>query len=219
MLLGVAGILKALAWPLVAAGALYLFRDAATDFIKRIQKWEASPAGVKTEMLPPTQQIETLKDAQETVDAEAVSDFAPLDAAYMPEYEKLSAALSRNISGNVQEQIESIKRMAAVIATQKQFEIIHRLIFGSQFQAIVTANQLGGKIPKGEMHKIYLAAAAQSPEIYSTISFEHWLQFLLNTNLLTVGAMTANLVWYEITPFGRMYLTYAIGAQLPPRAL
>lgn len=219
MLLGFAAVLKAIAWPFVAVIACYLFRTAIVDFLKRVQKWEASPTGLKTEMLPATQQIETLKDAQETAETKVSSDFAPLDPAYLPEYEKITAAVSRNSTDNPKDQIESLKRMAAVLATQKQFEVIHRLIFNSQLQAIITANSIGGRIPKIELHKIYSAAAGQNSEIYANIPFDQWLKYLLDTRLLTVGEMTANLIWYEVTPLARMYLTYAVGAQLPPRNL
>jgi hypothetical protein len=115
--------------------------------------------------------------------------------------------------------LEAVKRMFAVAATEKRFEIIHRLIFNSQLQAVITANSVGGKIAKADLLNMYSAAASQYPTVYANTSFQHWVDFLLNTGLMTVSDLTANLVNYEVTPFARMYLQYAVGAQLPPRSL
>ncbi|HEY0786669.1 MAG TPA: hypothetical protein VGD62_12425, partial [Acidobacteriaceae bacterium] len=94
-------------------------------------------------------------------------------------------------------------RHLAVTQILYSFERLYRLIFGSQITAMRLLN-LSGPHPSKVLRPIYDKAVTQSPEYFSTYTFEAWLGFLLQSVAIT--RMDEDL--YLITHLGRGFLEW-----------
>ncbi|TXM71368.1 hypothetical protein FV226_15595 [Methylobacterium sp. WL12] len=116
-------------------------------------------------------------------------------------------------------QKEAAMRLYAIAATERKFERIHRIIFGSQLNAFVRANMLGGRISLPDLKDMFLATVQQYPKAYEEFGFDSWLKFLLDVDLLTSSADVGGIPYYARTEFAKAYMHYIISLQLPPRDL
>ncbi|MGE8126839.1 hypothetical protein ACQKQD_07665 [Methylobacterium sp. NPDC080182] len=217
MLLGIAAILSAIAWPIFASYAVYLLQTPLADFIRRITRLEGGASGVKTELQPPIQQISVLEDTNLNKEIANANKFSSMDPAYSKEYGKIDNILEQTNMKTTADQLEAMKRLFAIAATERSYEQIHRLIFASQFMALQQANMTGGLARKILLLETYNRAASLHSEVYKNIGFDDWTKFLLETDLFTVKEISNMGIIYEVTEFGRGYLKYAAAVMLPAK--
>lgn len=101
-----------------------------------------------------------------------------------------------------QDEHEARLRAALAYATlQASFERAYGSIFGSQIHALEIINAYPR--PIGEIEALFTDAAQNHPQIYKDYTFQEWLRFLENFELVEQKGEKV-----EITNFGREFLAY-----------
>jgi hypothetical protein len=219
-------IVKALAWPLVVGGIVWLLWDQVKDSAKRITELGLSGAkfapppveqiptppttGVSTPLQPPNQAGTPAAtqpgSAQQLI--QRVREFITpdqLDPAVQNIRRELTA-----LGANKDEQIEVLIHVLGSVNIQLTHQRVYGAIYGSQLQLLALMNTDDGAPPNGA-RQIYEAAKAQYPEVYRNYPFEAWMGFLHKSGLIDVAA-NAN---YVLTSYGRGLLRYVIDRHLP----
>ena len=101
--------------------------------------------------------------------------------------------------------------VGAFLLMAAEFENIYTLIVGSQIRAVHDLNTvyaIGRPIPS--VKAFYDNAFAAAPEAYQAFSFEQWLHFLQNNNLIAIENGIA-----KISDEGRDFLRYLIQVGKP----
>jgi hypothetical protein len=104
---------------------------------------------------------------------------------------------------------EALFYYSASLAVTLSHETNYRSIFGSQLQLLVQMEPKVGT-EQSAARAIYDDAKSRYPDAYRYVTFEHWLSFLQQANLIA----TAN-GNYMLTVFGRGFLKYIRDRQLP----
>jgi hypothetical protein len=193
-----------MAWPVVAAGALYYFKDPIKSSFTRIT--EVGPGGIK------------LGAAQAAV-GQALAAAAPSVLTHKlrqivssDQLDPVAQSMKENVLTEVgpdkESQNDALLHVAAALSVQLGHERSFRLIFGSQLSLLA---QMSGPIgaPKEAVEAVYNQAVASFPEFYKGYSFESWIGFLKANALITEIAGT-----YSLSPYGRGLLKYIVDQKL-----
>lgn len=181
-------IIVPLAWPIVATLCILIFKSDIKGGLKRIAK--AGPTGI--EMFPHVK-------AQKAETPEAVSDqtFNKLDKedkGLSPWLNQIEEQLQQNPNDN---NLDAIKRIAAIYSRRAYSENIFRLIFGSQLEAL--ERMVSGPQSLEDLRDLYNDHMAQAGK-HSSRNANEWMMFLLKANL--VGMVNGK---YELTDFGSSF--------------
>jgi hypothetical protein len=110
------------------------------------------------------------------------------------------------------ETAETLIRHLAVTQLLQRAEFLYRTIFGSQIQAMRVMNTEGPQ-SDGVIRAFYETARTAAPKFYGEYTFEQWIDFLIRNRVVVVENGR-----YEITPYGREFLSFLVGQGLPDKA-
>ncbi|MCV2420314.1 hypothetical protein [Paucibacter sp. DJ2R-2] len=198
-------MIEALVWPgvslilgLVAIGA---FRGPLVRKIDRITR--ATKEGISFEQ----PQVES-KPKGDTLSFDDLMK-QPISNAVL-EREKFISGKLREIAFKTDaERIAVLMRALASVGVDSDFYKVAHVIFGSQVSFLVQLSGTQQGLPKQVAVSRYTDAKLAFPEIYATRSFEQWIGYLLNINLVRIDGDS-----YDITQHGSDFLKYLVDARL-----
>jgi hypothetical protein len=190
-----------IAWPAVALVLgmvfIFVFRQPVTRFLDRTR--HISAPGIKA--------MTSVEDVIKQQSGKPVDDLlSAFDNPMLRIREKgIKEELDRRQISDPTERERALIRHLASLQNAFNFENAYRLIWGSQLAALDILNtRAEGELPEA-LRPIYHKAAENNPEVYSQYSFDEWLTFLKNANLLRQDEQTLH-----ITIEGREFLKYLI---------
>lgn len=201
--------LMPLAWPAVALGAVILFRKQLGDVISRVRK--AGPTGFELESPP----------AQQTPDTVPPPPATTVGRTVLPDPSEPVKALMEMLAGQLENLPEKdpkqreqlLIRALAESQNNQRLEQIYTNLFGSQI-ALLRRLHEQGRTTKAEVQAIYDMAAGAFPQFYKGYSFDQWLTFLIQSQLITVEGVAV-----KPTPLVKDFLLYITHRHLPDAKL
>jgi hypothetical protein len=206
-------VIGLLAWPaavtvIVVAIAL-IFHTPFAGLIGRIRGFKVGQNAIDATGDAPkaaiAQQKETTPPAPEMVPAihampSSSALYGPFEDPIRKDFEPLN--LPRDLER------AWLCRFIATARVERLHEMNYRLIFGSQIQLMLLARSAA---PPDEprARRLYDAAAADSPNIYSDFTFENWIGFPINAGLLYLHRNGTPAV-VKTTPAGEDFLVYLV---------
>lgn len=199
---------------IVSILVLFVFRKNIRNLIDRSHK--IGPAGLEATAVAPSQQL--AQDAQNQTDVAKIpvksGSFEEFQQAIGPYRFSMAAAKSEqfkkevDIAAYTTEQLRSMMvDLAGIVMVVVEFENIYALIFGSQILAL---HDLNGVFTVGrhlsELKPTYDAITTQTPEFYKDYSFDHWLGFLINKDLVQLDQNGV----VKLTVNGRDFLRWLV---------
>lgn len=180
-------VIELLAWPaavvIIAIVAMLIFRGPAASLIGRIKKIGAGERGIDfSDGATEKQQIEA--QSKMLLPAAPIENH-PLGPPSPSIAEMEKRVIERLASFNETQDL-TMKRLIrgfAVTNQQKDFEILHRLIFGSQLDLLLAAN--AGGVSQDHARLIFENAKTNHPHAHEAGSFEAWMEFPENTGIIT----------------------------------
>lgn len=131
-------------------------------------------------------------------------------------YDPIDKELQKTITNtNAPPEIERawLVRTITTLRVNYAYEIIYRLIVGSQIALILEANT-NAPPDTDRARAIFNAAKTSFPEVYANFPFETWLNFPVNQGLLRIEPASTGPAAVKITPLGRDFLHYLVNAGL-----
>ncbi len=215
--------LSFLAWPAAAVvcfvAFIAVFWGPIAGLINRSSN--VSVNGVGSISADPEKQIEAQDSIPKSISASSLANGAPnkppsnlvLDG---PESE-IRRQLESAFPDDTAAQLNWAIRRAAQAAVQREYEVIYRLIVGSQIEALKETN-LRHALPIRDAKAIYQRAAERFPEAYSGFSFERWGGFLSARGLIEIpNAAGTDDDRAVLTPRGKDFLHFLVADDLPLR--
>lgn len=202
-----ADLVKSIAWPAAISMAVLYFRNEIRPIIERITKF--GPGGI--ELGPRAAD----KQGQDDIPSPATLSTSDIKLKDLPgvsrsearaELEiKLKEALRQlQIQGKVTPENETDFLINELASTRLAalFSRIYYQIFGSQIKGLIHLNQ-HYKSTIDEARKLYQESKDDDPKFYADYSFDAWLGFLVESNLIKIEGDDI-----KITALGREFLTY-----------
>jgi hypothetical protein len=192
------------AWPLATlifgVIVLFVFREPLTAFFWKLNK--VSMAGAS---------LTAAKDPQ--------GQLAPPPPSLPPQYpanpalEKVKTEVRSRL--RLSEYPQDLREDLLLSATAGavltwEFEVIYRIIFGSQITALEFLNS--GPQQREALRSFYSVAAAHNPAFFEHFDFDHWLAFLETRQLVMAGPGPGLI---SISEYGRMFLGHLVQQGLP----
>lgn len=198
------------AWPvtafLVAVAAFLIFRKPLTDFIDRIRSAK-TPWSTLDASGP--EQPTSLPNPVETPPATLIAMF---DNQLLIQAERLIVDDPRlKAETNPAQRERGLIRHLAAAQLRAAFEVIYRIIFGTQLHAL---RFLAGQptTTRRLLVPFYKDALTRYPETHRGLTFDLWFGFLVSANLVTTSEEIVS-----ITLFGREFLKYLVDNGYPDR--
>jgi hypothetical protein len=159
----------AIALVTIAVAFFFIFKPSINAAIGRVK------AIGKSGVAFGSPQEEAKKESDPRTEAEAL--MRDMDNALIREIEdKVEADLrSRNITGD--HALRVLKRYYAGAAIGYQFEMTYTYIYGSQLDLLHYLNIYGAQ-PVQAIRPFYVSGSNNYPQLYTSYSFEDWLNFL-----------------------------------------
>ena len=205
---GVAPLLEAIAWPLVATFVAVRFRKNVGGLIDRMVK--AGPA----EFEP---QAQTHEDPPALLPGPGVATGASADAIEalrtdsVVEIENRLKALPMLAEENDADTRATLLLTVAAIATQNiHFRSVETLIWRSQIAILELLSHTKGAA-QDLVQPIYESASERYPDRYATYPFESYMNFLEERSLIE----EVDSRW-QLRPAGRDYLEWRVVQRSPP---
>jgi hypothetical protein len=171
-------------WPLasviIALAALLMFRGSISGLLNRTKKIGAGNNAIDFAE-PKTTELQQIQAQPTTNQLSTNYSLAPPSAAVAEIERQVIQLLSSSNEGDDAKRHRLI-RGAAVLALQRDFEVIYRLIFGSQLDLLLRAN--AGGFDEAGADALYRNARGMFPAVHESGSFEMWLSFLVNRQLI-----------------------------------
>jgi hypothetical protein len=172
-------------WPaaaaLIALVGLGMFRTPLTALIYRTRKIGAGDKAIDFEATTERQQLQVEAVTQQP----SKLDNDPLGPP-SPQIAEIERHVTERISAfNDPDDATRIRRLVrgfSIMALQKEFEVIYRLIFGSQLDLLLHAN--AGGIDLAAADAIFENAKALYPAVHGSTSCNQWLAYPLNIRLV-----------------------------------
>jgi hypothetical protein len=188
-------------WPLVVLilGILFMiiFYKPIASLIGRVQ--EINKSGIRTS---PAQIQKGSEQAKQAAD-EIMKTF---DNVLLKEIEdSINKDLEARGLGKSEEAIKVLVRLLASNRVLLAFEYLYSVIWGSQLSILQTLNSKADGETVDAFRPIYDFAATLYPEAFNNYTFDKYVDFLKNANLMTRQGDR-----YYITVFGREFLSYLI---------
>lgn len=213
-----ADVIGHLAWPvsaivicvLLKEPIAFLLKEPINNLLKRLSK--AKHKDTVFDFTPNGQHpVESPVDNKKSL----TEDMIPSDN------QGLQKTLEENIDRNLQEKgitsdeqkFELLRNHYAALLLRSGYNEIYQLVFGSQISLLQWLNTKLESIPDTHIDFIYYEdAKSRYPELYKTYSFESYLNFMINSNLIIFEEQG-----YKITKLGRGFLTYMTENGLNPK--
>ena len=106
---------------------------------------------------------------------------------------------------NISAKYERMFNYSKVLYIIITFERLYNFIYGSQLNLLQHINTYSN-LSIDELKPFYETAKSKYPDFYETYTFENWLQFLINMELINVNEDES----YSITWIGRDFLKFII---------
>jgi len=195
-----AGVVDALAWPgvflILALVALFVFHREIKALIGRTKK--VGRAGIETFESQPAQPTDEKKGVEEF--------FRTFDNPLVLEAEQL---IQKDLKDRkIDQPSEREKTLIRALASTQiilHFERVYGILWGSQLRFLRHLNQRDQGVEAYEGSSFYEMAKLEFPTWYENLSFDMWLGFLRDSNL--VLERDSRLL---ITVAGREFLKYLI---------
>ena len=206
----VESIVALIVWPaaiaIIALGTVCILRPSISALIGRTRKIEAKGQSIDFETTTDKQQLQI----QEQKQLPRPIAETPMPAA-SPEIAKLEGEISQAlINFNDPDKDTTIRRLVrayALTLTQKDFEVVYRIIFGSQLELLLLANAGGVDLSAAE--QIFERAKAQFPVVHANAAVEDWLSYPIAMKLLEKNSSRL-----FITGRGQEFLHYLVQSGL-----
>jgi hypothetical protein len=198
------GALKGIWWPIAAVIIAVVYKGELRTLLPRLRR--AGPTGVEFD--PAEQQAVTATTAATSAPGQ-LREFPGMVRS--PAIARLEQQLHTQLAALATPDTEKrdlLVRLLAQAQLEAAFERIYRPIFGSQIAALRKLNALGHNTLQ-DLKLIFDSYAAAYTEIYANSGFDQWLDFLQQTDLITVNQAST-----EITDLGRDFLQYILSKRL-----
>jgi len=171
-------LVDTLKWPVLALITVLIFRKPIVDLINRVTK-----VGYGSKSLEAKQQSEVKENK-----SEEVSVIDRVVGLFRPEtINMFKTAISQESEfktlQTAEEKVERLTNYACVIYIMRHFDIIYNSIFGSQIRILEHVNSHSSQT-KASVKFIYEHAKQNNPRFFETYSYDEYLAFLFNFNLL-----------------------------------
>ena len=110
---------------------------------------------------------------------------------------------------SVEEKISFLSRALATTRVTLEFNNIAYTIFGSQITLLVRLSGTHQSIPDNHVKDIFNQAQLSFPELHKEKTFEEWLNYLKNNDLISINKDRLN-----ISQYGSDFLKHLIDARL-----
>jgi hypothetical protein len=203
-----------LSWPILLAWALWFFREQIkTVLVNRTIKVRPGvlEVGLPQQQPPTEAQKEpglapksdlATGEARGGVALQPASSTLPAFRDFLTEVEqRLDHEMPRLMTGRSRE--ETLKYLSVDSSAALYLERASRYIFGSQLDAINLLLANNGRTRMENLRPLYGRAAALFPAFYNNYSFEQWLSFLTQWNLVRIEGDDC-----VLTPAGRAIIIY-----------
>ena len=217
-----------LSWPVAAVFLGLMFRKSAGVFLRRIHKLKVKAPGLEFEgearqqleaenvprkdllTTPPDTQLQLPLDANIVERRRAVETFGGDDPILVENIRSIKETLTVLRYPLADEATaELLIRHLAVTQLLQRVETLYRLIYGSQLDAMHVMNQQGPQ-PEIAIQPFYERARKRSPRFYADYSFDQWIGFLQQHQLVVLTGER-----YGITVLGREFLGVLVGQGFP----
>lgn len=184
-------LIKSLAWPAIAIGFSFMYRNEIIGAIRRIQK--AGPV----EFCPP-QELQN--------DPPKISIPTEVKEVQGHPRTKMMETIEKSLLANLdlhpeKDKISLLVRLLAQSRLETVFERIYSLIFGSQIQGLKALNN--GNASLEDAHAFFETYKKTNEEFYSKYGFKGWFGFLVSQELVSQEGTAIS-----ITNLGKDFLVY-----------
>jgi hypothetical protein len=200
-------------WPLaaviIAIAGFGIFRAPIAALLNRTKKIGAGGSAIDFSETTERQQNNQVTAAKTETASNQITSLGPPSPA-VAEMEAQVAERLNAFNDDDAGKISRLKRGLATLALQRDFEIIYRVIFGSQLDLLLKAN--ARPLDNVSVQAIYDEAKSLFPSAHDKGSLEAWLSFPLTQQLLL---REDGLIY--ATPRGKEFLQYLVevGLTLP----
>lgn len=189
-------------WPISLFIFIRIFKNELSSLISRIKS--AKISGYKAEFYQDQNLI------QEAITEVKKIDNVPDVPSFYESQEDFLSKLEKTLD-NPNDVNKFCSKNYPIIFLNYSFFKIYLNIFGSQIELLFYLNSIH-QVPEKELKQFYIRGKESSPEIYKSITFESYILFLKNNNLI----MYTNDL-YSITPLGRDFIKFLSFEMLPRR--
>jgi hypothetical protein len=197
-------------WPaaavIIAVAALGMFRQPIVSLIQRTRKIGAGDKAIDFSDSGTTerQQLQAQSNATPPAGQITYHPLGPPSAAVADIEQKVAQKLAE-FNDDADTKIKRLTRGFAITMIQKDFEVYYRIIFGSQIELMLRAN--AGGIDDVTAQAMFDNAKNLFPSVHQSASFDQWLGFPMNANLIEKRQGTALIF---TTPLGKEFLQYLV---------
>lgn len=193
--------MEIIVWPILVLILSVIFM---LTFKKDISNLIARISGVKLPGFKATTEQEIINKPFDKVPSDEL--MKSFDSKFLLEQEK---KITDDLRGrNIIEDVEKNKiliRFLAATQIQLTFERLYSHIYGSQLNILQSLNSNPNGDTKDAIIQIYSQASQMYPEVYKTYSFDDYIGFMINFNLVEQKNGR-----YHITYIGKDFLTFII---------
>ena len=182
---------KAIAWPSAVFALGFMFRSDVRALFPRLKK--AGPTGLEFD---PARQL-LAASSKELKVLPGFPDRSPMIA-------KVETDLHTELElVDPEKRIDLLIRHLAVARLARNFEQMHRTLFGSQIRALRALQADHGKTSRAELVAYFDQVKAQFPEFYEKNTFDEWIRYPITAGLIELKEEQV-----AITELGREFLNY-----------
>ena len=172
-------------------GLGFMFRSDVRALFPRLKK--AGPTGLEFD---PARQL-LAATSKELRDLPGFPDRSPMVA-------KVETSLHTELDLiDPEKRVDVLIRHLAVARLARNFELVHRTLFGSQIRALRALQTDGGKTSRAESVAYFDQVKAQFPEFYEKNTFDEWIRYPI-----TAGLIESKDEQVIVTELGRELLNY-----------
>lgn len=193
-------LVDSIKWPIAIIIIIILFLKPIKNLINRITK-----VGFGNKTLEASQQSVTKKIEDQEISAidRAINLFRTETIEMFEDAVERETDINKLKSDS--ERIERLKNYSTIIYIKRHFDTIYTSIFGSQIRILQRLNTLNPE-NKDSIEVYYENAKRSNPNFYENYSYNDYLHFLINFNLIIVEKDET----IQITILGADFLKYLI---------
>jgi hypothetical protein len=193
-----------------------IFRIPLSELISR-----ATRASIGNQSIDFSSDLHKSREQEGRLNAQPTSASSTIPASHaMPPFNEVYDSIEKEIFQNLEtinlpRDLERAWLIRAIAdwRTAREYEILYRIIFGSQIELINTVNS-GPALSFEQAKNIYGSAKNKYEDFYNDISFEHWLRFPLTVGLINLTEASPDDSTLSITAKGRDFLHYLVNNSL-----
>lgn len=171
-----------LIWPLITLIIFFSLKESISIFIKNMKSGSAKiPGGIEVSL---SSQQKNIPEEEQTQQVAKIVEQEPVPV----------------------EDIKKLKDEKDQLLISNFFERTYRLIFNSQLNLLLTANQ-SLSISRDQILEMY-----NTTQWANNYPFEQYINFLVNSNLILYNIDSNS---YSITPTGKLFIQYLFSNSIP----